>query len=136
MQITQERSDRLSGQMTIYRIEMQYHLLIQYHEIYVAIPWNTQRQLLPIIIKRKCKYFGHIVRQNTLQRQLLKGKINGKRSRGRQRATWMSNLKKWTGKSYGKLIRTAENPEQFRCIIFNVLKAFVGFIKRSPLIRS
>ena len=84
---------------------------------------STEKQLLSNIVKRKCQYFGHLVRHNELQRQLLEGKINGKRSRGRPRITWMDNLKKWTGKSYGNLIRIAEDREKFRCMTFNVLKA-------------
>ena len=72
---------------------------------------NTEKQLLSNIIKRKFQYFGHLIGQNELQRQLPEGKINGKRSRGRPRTTWMDNLKKWTGKSYGNLIRIAEDRE-------------------------
>ena len=84
---------------------------------------STEKQLLSNIVKRKCQYFGHLVRHNELQRQLLEGKINGKRSKGRPRITWMDNLKKWTGKSYGNLIRIAGDHEKFRCMTFNVLKA-------------
>ena len=36
---------------------------------------------------------------------------------------WMDNLKKWTGKSYGKLLRMAEDRKVFRCMTVNVLKA-------------
>ena len=84
---------------------------------------STEKQLLSNIVKRKCHYFGHLIRQNELQRQLLEGKINGRRSRGRPRITWMDNLKKWTGKSYGNLIRIAEDREKFRFMTVNVLKA-------------
>ena len=65
---------------------------------------RIEKLLLSNIVKRKCQYFGHLIRQNELQHQLLEGKINGKRSRGRPRITCMNNIKKWTGKSYGNLI--------------------------------
>ena len=84
---------------------------------------RTEKQLLSDIVKRKCQYFGHLIRQNELQRQLLEGKISGKRSRGRPRITWMDNLKKWSGKSYGNLIRIAEDREKFRFMTVKVLKA-------------
>ena len=84
---------------------------------------STEKQLLSNIIKRKCQHFGHLIRQNELQRQLLEGKINHKRSRGRTRITWMDNLKKWTGKLYVNLIRIAEDREKFRFMTVNVLKA-------------
>ena len=84
---------------------------------------STEKQLLSNIAKRKCQYSGHLIRQNELQRQLLEGKINGKGSRGRPRITCMDNLKKWTGKSYGNLVRIAEDREKFRVMTVNVLKA-------------
>ena len=36
---------------------------------------STEKQLLSNIVKRKFQYFGHLIRQNELQRQLLEGKI-------------------------------------------------------------
>ena len=83
---------------------------------------STEKQLLSNIVKRKFQCFGHLIRKNELQRQLLEGKINGKRSRGSPRITWMDNLKKWTGKSHGNLIRIAEDREKFRFMTVNVLK--------------
>ena len=85
---------------------------------------STEKQLMSNIVKRKFQYFDHLIRQNELQRQLLEGKINGKRSKGRPKIKWMDNLKKWTGKSYGNLIRIAEDREWFRFMTVNVLKAF------------
>ena len=44
---------------------------------------STQNHLLSNIVKQKCLNFGHLVKHNELQRQLLEGKIDGKRCRGR-----------------------------------------------------
>ena len=41
---------------------------------------NTKRTLLNLIRTRKLKYCGHLIRANQLQRQLLDGKCEGKRS--------------------------------------------------------
>ena len=38
---------------------------------------EIKRLLIDSIRKRKAKYFGHMVRQNGLQRLLLEGKIHG-----------------------------------------------------------
>ena len=51
----------------------------------------TQDENQKIIIKyyqkkRKCQYFGHIIRGVGIQRLLMKGRINGRRGRGRPRA--------------------------------------------------
>ena len=42
---------------------------------------KTKRSLFDSIRKRKTKYFGHMVRQNGLQRLLLEGKIHRKKER-------------------------------------------------------
>ena len=43
---------------------------------------NTKRQLLYNIRKRKMSFFGHIKRHNTILKQILEGKLEGKRGRG------------------------------------------------------
>ena len=43
---------------------------------------KTKRSLLNTIKKRKCQYFGHIIRGNGVQRLLMEGRINGRRGRG------------------------------------------------------
>ena len=46
---------------------------------------KTKRSLLNTIKKRKCQYFGHIIRGDGVQRLLMEGRINGRRGRGRPR---------------------------------------------------
>ena len=66
--------------------------------IYVSltIPKKANRtsSLLPIIKKRKCQYFLHAIRARSIQKLLLKGKIEGKRGQGRPRDTWMKKKSK------------------------------------------
>ena len=88
---------------------------------------STEKQSLSNNVKRKCQSFDHLIRQNELQRQLLEGKINDKRSRGRPKISWMDNLEKWNGKFYGNLIRIAEDRKKIRFITVNVLKALDTF---------
>ena len=44
---------------------------------------NSIRMLVDIMKRRKLAYFGHLVKRDDIQRLLLGGKINGKRSRGK-----------------------------------------------------
>ena len=71
------------------------------------LKWNqilhkmkTKRSLLNTIKKRKCQYFGHIIRGNRVQRLLMEGRINGRRGRGRPKTMWTDNIKEWTKISY------------------------------------
>jgi len=66
----------------------------------LKIPWTEHKtnndilQLAKAISeKRKCKYFGYLTRENSIQRLILEGKIEGIRGKGRLRVQWMDNIK-------------------------------------------
>ena len=45
------------------------------------------------MVKLKLQYFGHLIqRADTLEKTLMLGKIEGRRRRGRQRRTWLSDI--------------------------------------------
>ena len=44
------------------------------------------------IIKQRLKFFGHIVRHDSLEKTILEGTIPGKRLRGRQRKRWIDGI--------------------------------------------
>ena len=60
---------------------------------------KTKRSLLNTIQKRKCQYFGHIIRGDGVQRLLMEGRINGRRGRGRPRTMWTDNIKQGMDKN-------------------------------------
>ena len=84
---------------------------------------KTSLKLMNIINKRKCEYFGHSIRPNSIQRLLLEARIDRKRERGSPRIIWMDNIKDWLNLSYEDCIRNAENREKWRSITFNLLRA-------------
>ena len=81
---------------------------------------NTKPQLIENIMKLKLKYAGHVMRHDSQQKSLLEGMVEGKRSPGRQRLTWMDKIKEWSGqRKYSDCLRAAENRERWRFIIAN-----------------
>ena len=74
-------------------------------------------------MKRKCEYFGHVIRRNGVQKMLLEGKINGKRGRGRPRTSWMSNIKVWTKLKYAECVRLAEDRGRWKTMVVDLLRA-------------
>ena len=45
------------------------------------------------MLKQKLQYLGHLMgRANSLENTLMLGKIEGKRSRGRQRMRWLDSI--------------------------------------------
>ena len=77
--------------------------------------YNPQkRSLLRIVQHRKLRYFGHLIRENDKQRRLLEGKVEGKRRRGRQRVTWMKNVKELCQMDYCGCVRAAVDRTRWR----------------------
>ena len=82
-----------------------------------------KRSLMKTIRKRQLKFFGHMIRADRLEKQLLCGKINGMRSRGRQRMKYTDSLNNFAaGKqsSINDLIRKADNRDEWRSLIVDV----------------
>ena len=48
-----------------------------------------EQRILASITQRQLKFFGHIIRENNLERLVLEGKIDGSRSKGRQRKKYL-----------------------------------------------
>ena len=72
-------------------LEYKYILLTYYSMEKFYTRWKPKRSLLNTIKKRKCQYFGHIIRGNGVQQMLMEGRINGRRGRGRPRTMWITS---------------------------------------------
>ncbi|GFN91410.1 endonuclease-reverse transcriptase [Plakobranchus ocellatus] len=83
---------------------------------------NLERSLIKTIRQRQLEFLGHINRHKGLEPLAITGKIEGKRSRGRQRITFIENLKSWAiGKgSNNNFIRLTENRYEWKNMIANV----------------
>ena len=101
----------------------------------LKIPWTAkvtneevlkrigrEKNLLRQIRTRQMKFFGHITRHNTLEKLVTQGHINGSKSRGRQRHTYLTSLRKATSdlKFNWEYSRATEDREQWRIMIGNV----------------
>ena len=71
--------------------------------------FNTRRQLLEIIKNRIMSFFGHIKRHNSIIKDILEGKVEGKRGRGRPRAAWPDNIRTWADCSLAESTRRARD---------------------------
>ena len=67
--------------------------------------------------ERKMKLFGHIVRRGGLERQIIEGKMEGKRGRGRPQTSWLTDIKQWTGGSIAESLRQAENRTGWNALV-------------------
>ena len=84
-----------------------------------------------IIRKRKLEFLGHIMRQNGLEELILTGNVDGKRSRGRQREKYLTNLSGWVAEQLQRrekdkvkeisLLRTAKDRSMWKSMIAHTL---------------
>ena len=62
-------------------------------------------------MNRKISYLGHTLRGSgsALTLQIIEGKVEGKRKRGRQRKQWYDNIREWTGLDLVQAKRLAQD---------------------------
>ena len=81
---------------------------------------NQERSLINTIRKRQLKFLGHICRHKGLEFLSLTGKIEGTRSRGRQRITFLDSLSSsvtGNNKDNITLLRMTEDRDRWRIMI-------------------
>ncbi|GFN81186.1 cytochrome p450 4a12 [Plakobranchus ocellatus] len=100
-----------------------------------------ERSLVKTIRQRQLQFLVHICRHKGLEHLAITGKIEGKRNKGRQRRTFIENLKSWAiGKgSNNNFIRLTEDRFEWRNMIANIysrqaknLQAFFYALARNP----
>ena len=77
-------------------------------------PGAKAPQLLNLIKKQKLSYFGHIKRQDTLEKLFLEGTCESGRGRGRLRRRWTQDIGEWIEVSTVEAGRQALERGEFR----------------------
>ena len=74
-------------------------------------------------LKQKLTYFGHVMRsKNGMGRDIMLGKTEGKRRRGRQRTRWIEDVKNSTGRRLAELKEISLNRSGWRRVVHNVTR--------------
>jgi len=69
---------------------------------------GTKKTLLSTIRRRQLEFLRHVVRKEGLENLVLTGKIEGNRDRGRQRKTFLGNLREQVANKWRTDIRSSE----------------------------
>ncbi len=77
---------------------------------------GEKKTLRANILSRKLNYFGHIVRHPCLEKSIMQGMVDGKRKRGRPTASWLDDIKKYTGTSISNTTRIIEHRTRWRTL--------------------
>ena len=71
-------------------------------------------KLFSHIRKQKLSFFGHIKRHDSLEKIIMEGRVDGKRSRGRPRRQWRDDIESWLGIKVEEAGRLAMKRKIFR----------------------
>ena len=86
---------------------------------------KVKRELFGNVVKRKLTFFGHTIRSknNRLVPDIIQGKIEGRRGRGRPRICYMDNVRQWTEMKMGQVIQACQDREAWRDLVRKAARA-------------
>ncbi|GFN75103.1 endonuclease-reverse transcriptase [Plakobranchus ocellatus] len=85
---------------------------------------NEERKLFNYIKKRKLIFFGHTCRSKcTLMKNILQGRMEGKRQRGRPRINYFDNIKSWTQMTTRELYDVILERDVWRQMVYEAVRA-------------
>ena len=91
---------------------------------------NPEYLLEGLMLKLNLQYFGHLMqRANLLEKNLMLGKIEGKRRRGWQKMRWLDSITDSMDMSLGKLLGVGDGQGGLAAALHGVAKSWTRLSK-------
>jgi len=84
---------------------------------------NQSRKLLNHVKSRKLKYFGHVVRHPSMEKDIMLGPMPGTRRQGGQRRQWLDDVTDWAKTELPRVVNLAEDRREFRMFVRGIVQA-------------